>query len=177
MKKWNIDSAHSEIAFKVKHLMISNVRGKFNNFAGSIDMPDEDFTKSSISFSAEANSIDTGNSMRDGHLQSADFFNVAEFPTLTFKSKNIVKKSEVEFEVTGDFTMHGITKEIALPTTFNGMTTGMDGAKVMSFEILGSLSRNDFGLTWNAPIEQGGVVVSDVVKLEINAEFKEVVKA
>ncbi|MEI7765639.1 MAG: YceI family protein [bacterium] len=177
MKTWNIDSAHSEVAFKIKHLMVSNVRGKFNSFAGSIEIPDEDLTKAVISFSAETASIDTGNGMRDGHLQSADFFNAAEFPTLTFKSKSIEKKGDDEFLVTGDFTMHGVTKEIVLPTTFNGMTSGMDGAKVMSFEILGSLSRNDFGLTWNAPIEQGGVVVSDEVKFDINAEFKEVVTA
>ena len=174
MKIWNIDVAHSEISFKVKHLMVSNVRGKFNSFEGKIELPDEDFTKAVISFNAETKSIDTGNAMRDGHLQSADFFNCAEFPTLTFASTNITNKSGNDFIVTGTLTMHGIAKEITLNTTYNGMTSGMDGQKVMSFEITGSLSRRDFGLTWNAPIEQGGVVVSDEVKLDINAEFKEV---
>ena len=173
MKTWNIDSAHSEIGFKVKHLMISSVRGKFNSFEGKIEMPDEDFTKGMVNFSAETKSIDTGNTMRDGHLQSPDFFNSALFPTLTFASKSITKKSGNDFEVMGTFTMHGVMKDITLNTTYNGMTSGMDGLKVMSFEITGSLSRKDFGLTWNAPIEQGGVVVSDEVKIDINAEFKE----
>ena len=174
MKTWNIDNAHSEISFKVKHLMVSNVRGKFNSFEGKIELPEEDLTKAVISFSAETKSIDTGNSMRDGHLQSPDFFNSAEFPTLTFVSTSITNKSGNDFTVTGDLTMHGITKEIVLATTFNGKVAGMDGLEVMSFEITGALSRKDFGLTWNAPIEQGGVVVSDEVKLDINAEFKEV---
>ena len=174
MKTWNIDVAHSEISFKVKHLMVSNVRGKFNSYEGKIELPDEDLTKAVISFSAETKSIDTGNTMRDGHLQSPDFFNSTEFPTLSFASKSITKKSGNDFEVIGPLTMHGVTKEVILNTTFNGMTAGMDGLKVMSFEITGSLSRKDFGLMWNAPIEQGGVVVSDEVKLDINAEFKEV---
>ena len=174
MKTWNIDSAHSEIGFKVKHLMISNVRGKFNSFKGSIEMPDEDFTKAVISFSADTTSINTENDIRDKHLQSPDFFDSASFPTLSFKSKSITKKSDTKFEVSGELNMHGVVKEIILDTTLNGTITGMDGAKMMGFEILGSLSRKDFGLTWNAPIEQGGVVVSDEVKLEINTEFKEV---
>jgi len=174
MKTWNIDSSHSEIGFKVKHLMVSNVRGKFNSFEGKIEMPDEDFSKGMVTFSAETKSIDTGNSMRDGHLQSPDFFNSTEFPILSFASKSITNKSGNDFTVNGDLTMHGITKEIALATTYNGKVVGMDGLEVMSFEITGALNRKDFGLTWNAPIEQGGVVISDEVKLDINAEFKEV---
>ena len=174
MKTWNIDSAHSEISFKVKHLMVSNVRGKFNSFEGKIELPEEDLTKAVISFSAETKSIDTGNAMRDGHLQSPDFFNSAEFPTLTFTSTSITNKSGNDFIVVGTLTMHGVAKEVTLNTTYNGKVAGMDGLEVMSFEITGALSRKDFGLTWNAPIEQGGVVVSDEVKLDINAEFKEV---
>jgi len=174
MTTWNIDNAHSEIGFKVKHLVISNVRGKFNSFDGKIEIPDEDFTKAIINFYAETKSIDTGNTMRDGHLQSSDFFNSAEFPTLAFVSKNITKKSDTDFLVVGELTIHGTTKEIILNTANNGIVTGMDGVKVMSFEITGTLNRKDFGLVWNAPIEQGGVVVSDEVKLDIIAEFKEV---
>ena len=173
MKTWNIDNAHSEISFKVKHLMVSNVRGKFNNFEGKIELPEEDLTKGVVSFSAETKSIDTGNSMRDGHLQSPDFFNSAEFPTLTFVSTSITNKSGNNFIVVGTLTMHGVSKEVTLATTYNGKVAGMDGLEVMSFEITGALSRKDFDLTWNAPIEQGGVVVSDEVKLDINAEFKE----
>lgn len=174
MNTWNIDKAHSEIGFKIKHLMISTLRGQFSAFDGTISLPDEDLTQAEINFTADTSSIKTGNTMRDDHLKSADFFNINEFPILTFNSDIIKKIEENKYMVTGQLTMHGITKEINLDTTFNGMVTGMDGNKVMSFEILGSLSRSLFGLTWNAPIEQGGVVVSDEVKLEINAEFTEV---
>ena len=172
MQKWIIDGAHSEIGFKVKHLMVSTVRGKFNSFEGSIELPDEDLTKAMISFNAETKSIDTGNAMRDGHLQSADFFNAESFPTLSFKSNTITKVNDEKYIVVGELTIHGITKEITLNTTLNGIITGMDETKVMGLEATGVLSRQDFGLTWNAPIEKGGVVVSDEVKIEINAEFK-----
>jgi len=174
MSTWNIDKAHSEIGFKVKHLMISTVKGQFTSFEGSLDLPDNNLEKAVVSFSADATSINTGNEMRDNHLRSADFFNSDLFPVISFKSKDIKKKEGNTFKVVGDFTMHGITKEITLDVVFNGVTTGMDGIKVTSFEISGSLNRKDYGLLWNAPIEQGGVVVSDEVKLDINAEFKEV---
>ena len=172
MNTWNIDSAHSEVGFKIKHLMVSTVRGKFNSFEGSIKLGDNDLTKAEISFSADVSSIDTGNKMRDGHLISPDFFNSEEFPTLSFKSKDITKKDDTDFTVTGELTMHGITKEITFDAKFNGMTN-TDKGGVMGFEISGSLSRKEFGLTWNAPTEKGGVVVSDEVKLDINAEVKE----
>jgi len=173
-KKWNIDNAHSEIGFKVRHLMISTVRGKFNSFEGEMYMPeDDDFAKAAISFSAQTASINTSNEARDKHLQSADFFDTEKFPMLTFKSKNIVENSTGEFTVIGDFTMHGETKEIKLSAVLNGITTGMDGVKVMSFDISGSLNRKDFGLVWNAPIEKGGVAVSEEVKFDIITEFKE----
>ena len=168
-----MDGAHSEVSFKVKHLMVSTVRGKFNSFEGSIELPAEDLEKAVINFSAETKSIDTGNAMRDGHLQSADFFNAESFPTLSFKSTSIVKENDEKFKVTGELNMHGITKEIILDATLNGIITGMNETKVMGLEATGILSRQDFGLTWNAPIEKGGVVVSDEVKIEINAEFKE----
>ncbi len=175
MSTWNLDKAHSEIGFKVKHLMISTVKGQFTSFEGSMDLPDvDDIEKAKISFTADTASISTGNEMRDNHLRSADFFNSSEFSTISFSSKNITKEEGSTFKVVGDFNMHGITKEITLDVIFNGITTGLDGIKVTSFEIAGSLSRKDYGLLWNAPIEQGGVAVSDEVKLDINAEFKEV---
>jgi polyisoprenoid-binding protein YceI len=175
MSTWNLDKVHSEIGFKVKHLMISTVRGQFTSFEGSMDLPDNtNLEKAQISFTADASSINTGNEMRDNHLRSADFFNSNEFPAVSFNSKDINKKDGNTYKVIGDFTMHGITKEITLDVVFNGVTTGMDGIKVASFEIAGLLSRKDYGLLWNAPIEQGGVAVSDEVKLDINAEFKEV---
>jgi len=174
MNTWNIDSAHSEIGFKVKHLMISTVKGKFSSFEGTIKTSDEDLTKAEISFTAQVASINTGNEMRDKHLQSPDFFNAVEFPTLSFKSKNITKKDANNFLVTGDFTMHGITKEINFEAKFNGISADMNKNRVMGFEISGAISRKEFGLTWNAPTETGGVVVSDEVKMDINVECTEV---
>jgi polyisoprenoid-binding protein YceI len=173
MNTWNIDSAHSEVGFKVKHLMVSTVRGKFNSFEGSVKTDGEDLTKAEISFSAKTESINTNNEMRDKHLTSPDFFNSAEFPTLSFKSTKIVKKGDDDFIVTGSLTMHGVTKEITFDAKFNGVTN-TDKGGVMGFEISGSISRQEFGLTWNAPIEKGGVMVSDEVRLDINAEVKEV---
>ena len=174
MITWNIDQAHSEIGFRVKHLMISTVRGNFTRFEGSMVLPDEDFTKASVTFTAETASINTNNAMRDKHLQSPDFFDSVKFPNLSFKSSKIVKKNDTDFLVTGEFNMHGVTKKIVLNAIFNGTTVDMNKNKVMSFEISGSLSRKDFGLTWNAPIETGGVTVSDEVKLDISAELKKV---
>jgi len=173
MNTWNIDNAHSEIGFRVKHLMVSTVRGQFNSFSGSVKIPDtDDLTKAEISFTADVSSINTNNEMRDKHLMSPDFFNSTEFPILSFKSKSITKKDETDFVVTGELTMHGITKEITFDAKFDGMTN-TDKGRVMGFEVSGSLSRKEFGLTWNAPTEKGGVIVSDEVRLDINAECKE----
>jgi len=172
MNTWIIDVSHSEIGFKVKHLMVSTVRGQFTKFGGNITSPEDDLTKAEISFSAEASSINTHNEMRDNHLKSPDFFDVAKFPTMTFKSTKITKKGDSDFEVAGEFTMHGIKKEITFDAVFNGITN-TDKGRIMGFGISGSLNRKDFGLTWNAPIEKGGVMVSEEVKLDINIEAKE----
>ena len=174
MTNWKIDPAHTEIAFKVKHLMISNVRGYFKEFDGTIMMSDDNFINASISFTANTSSVDTNNSMRDEHLRSADFFETEKFPTLSFVSKSITSLGENNFNVAGDLTMHGVTKEIALETILNGRVVDAYGSNVISFDINGSLNRTDFGLVWNAAIETGGVIVSEEVKLEINAEFKEI---
>jgi polyisoprenoid-binding protein YceI len=174
MQTWKIDSVHSEIGFKIKHLMVTTVKGKFSKFEGTIKTTDEDLTKSEINFSADVNSINTNNDMRDGHLKSPDFFDAAKFPTLSFKSTSISKKTDNDYLVTGDLTMHGVTKPVTFDAVFNGDSVNMNKNKVMGFEISGALSRKDFGLTWNAPIETGGVTVSDEVKMDINVECEEV---
>ena len=174
MQTWKIDSVHSEIGFKVKHLMVTTVKGKFSKFEGEVKTPSEDLTKAEISFSADVDSINTNNDMRDGHLKSPDFFDAAKFPTLSFKSTSNSKKTENDFLVTGDLTMHGVTKAVVFDAIFNGYSVNMNKNKVMGFEISGALSRKDFGLTWNAPIETGGVTVSDEVKMDINVECEEV---
>lgn len=174
MNTWKIDSVHSEIKFKVKHLVISTVSGTFDKFDGEIESENDDFTDSKVSFSADIESINTRNAQRDGHLKSADFFDAANNPKLTYVSKSFTKKSgtENEFIMTGDMTIRGITKEVKLDVLHNGNTTGMDGSNMAGFEISGKLNRFDFGLEWNALTEAGGLAVGKDITIEIFAEMK-----
>jgi len=171
MAHWTIDNSHSEVKFKVKHLVISTVTGHFNDYSATIDANNDDFSDAKITFTANVDSIDTKNGQRDGHLKSADFFDAGSHPTLNFTSKSITKKSASDYVVTGDLTIRGTTKEVALNVTYNGRTKGFGGVDVAGFEIEGKLNRQDYGLKWNGLTEAGGVVVSDEVKLEIFAEF------
>lgn len=176
MKKWKIDSAHSEVKFKVKHLLVSTVTGQFNNFEAEIESQDENFENAKVTFKADVNSINTKNEQRDGHLKSADFFDAENFPEMTFISKSFKKITGNTFEMTGDMTIRGITKEVTLNVEYNGLAKGFDGLEVAGFEITGKLNRFDFGLQWNAVTEAGGIVVGPEVKLEIFAEMKEAVE-
>lgn len=172
MATWKMDSAHSEVKFKVRHLVISTVTGNFNQFSGTAESNNGDFTDAKITFEADVNSIDTKSEQRDGHLKSADFFDAANHPKLSFVSKSLTKKSEDEYELTGDLTIRGATKEVKLAVAYNGTVKGFGGSfDVAAFEINGKINRQDFGLKWSALTETGGVVVSDDVKLEILAEF------
>jgi len=174
MATWKLDPAHTEIKFKVKHLMVTNVTGQFNVFDGTVESNKPDFSDANISFEADVNSVYTKNEQRDAHLKSADFFDAANFPKLNFVSKTINKKSDGEYEVIGDITIRGTKKEIKLAVTYNGTVSGFGGTEVAGFDITGKLNRFDFGLHWNALTEVGGVVVADEVKLEISAELKKV---
>ena len=174
MKKWKIDSAHSEVKFKVKHLVVSTVTGQFNHFDAEIETDNDSFENAKITFSADTDSIDTKNEQRDTHLKSADFFDAEKFPKLTFISKKFIKLSDGKYELTGDITIRGITKEVVLNTEYNGIARGFDNLQVAGFEISGKLNRFDFGLQWNVMTEAGGIVVGQEVKLEIFAEMKEV---
>jgi polyisoprenoid-binding protein YceI len=169
MNTWNIDQAHSVIGFKVKHLLVSTVRGEFTDFEGKIEAADDTFENAAISFTAQATSISTHSEARDNHLRSADFFEVEKYPTLSFTSKSFTKKGDA-FELVGDFMMHGVTKEISLEVTTEGVGKGMNGESVVGFDITGTLNRHDYGLTWNALVETGGAVVSDTVTLDIHIE-------
>lgn len=172
MATWKIDTAHSEIKFKVKHLVVSTVTGQFNVFNGTVESDKPDFSDAKISFEADVNSVDTKNEQRDGHLKSPDFFDAANYPKLTFVSKSVKKKSDDEYQVVGDMTIRGTTKEITLNVTYNGTVKGFGGVDVAGFEITGKLNRFDFGLQWNALTEVGGIVVADEVKLDISAELQ-----
>ena len=172
MATWKLDAAHSEVKFKVRHLVISTVTGNFNEFAATVNSSNEDFADAKISFEANVNTIDTKNEQRDGHLKSGDFFDAANHPKITFTSKSLTKKSADEYELIGNLTIKGTTKEVKLNAVYNGTVKGFGGSfDVAAFEINGKINRQDFGLTWNALTETGGVVVSDDVKIEILAEF------
>jgi len=171
MATWTIDTAHSEIGFKIKHLVISTVSGKFTSFEGKLEGDPEDFTQSQISFTADIDSINTGNEQRDGHLKSGDFFDAAKHPKLSFSSTAIVNKNGSDYKVTGDLTIRGTTKPITLNVDFGGVQNNMYGQTVAGFEITGKINRQEYGLTWSAVTEAGGIVVSDDVKLAIDAEL------
>ena len=172
MATWKVDQAHSEIKFKVKHLVVSTVTGQFTSFAGTVEAQKPDFSDAKISFEADVNSIDTKNEQRDGHLKSPDFFDAVNHPKLTFVSRSITKKSDDEYIVIGDITIRGTKKEVSLNVTYNGKTKGFGGVDVAGFEISGKLNRFDFGLQWNALTEVGGIVVGDEVKIDITAELQ-----
>jgi polyisoprenoid-binding protein YceI len=173
MSKWNIDTSHSEIAFKVKHLVISTVRGTFDNFEGSIVASDDTFNDAVIAFSAQVDSVNTNSKQRDGHIVSPDFFDAAQFPKLSFSSTSVKNINNKELDITGDLTMRGVTKSINFKADFNGIAKGMDGKRVAVFDLSLDINRTDFGINWNAPIETGGLVVSEKVQIEVSIEAKE----
>jgi polyisoprenoid-binding protein YceI len=161
--KWTIDSAHSEIQFKVKHLVISTVTGSFTNFTGTVDAP-ENFDTAQIVFEADIDSISTNNEQRDGHLKGADFFDTEKFPKLSFSSINFTKDGG-EYILEGDLTIKGVSRNVKFAVEHNGVTKDPWGNVKAGFELTGKISRKDFGLTWNVLTETGGAVVSDEVKL------------
>lgn len=168
---WTVDPTHSEIQFKVRHLMVSNVTGKFNSFEGQVETTGDDFSTAKVSFSADISSITTGNEQRDGHLQSADFFDAASHPKLTFVSTSVKKVDDENYEFTGDLTIRGITKSVVLKAEYGGQMGDFYGNTKAGFEITGTIKRKEFGLTWDAVTEAGGVVVSDDVKLILNVQI------
>jgi len=171
MATYKIDPAHSEINFKIKHLMITNVTGSFTKFEGSIESSKDDFTDAQIHFEADTDSITTNNEQRDAHLRSAEFFDAPQFPKVTFDSTSVEKKGGDDYTVHGNLTMHGVTKPVTLNAEFLGENKDPWGQTKVGFEITGKLMRKDFGLTWNAALEGGGVLVSDEVKLHMNVQL------
>lgn len=168
---WVIDPTHSEIAFKVKHLMISNVKGSFSEFSGQLVTDDNDFSTAEISFQINPATINTGVADRDGHLKSADFFDVANFKEITFTSGKLSKTGDDEFELTGNLTIKGVSNSVKLNVEFGGLMTDPWGNEKAGFTITGKLNRKDFGLTWNAALEAGGVLVGEEIKINIDVEL------
>ena len=169
--KWALDGAHSEIGFKVKHLMITNVAGKFDKFEGEVESEGDDFNNAKISFKADAASVNTGNAQRDGHLQSPDFFDVAKFAHIKFVSTSFTKVDGDKYALNGDLTIRNVTKPVKLDATFSGIAKDLYNNTKAGFEATGKINRTDFGLTFNAPLETGGVVLSEEIKLQIEIQL------
>lgn len=171
MNTYSIDPMHSEVTFKVKHLMISTVTGDFKKFNASMQAANEDLSDAKISFEADIDSINTNNEQRDGHLKSLDFFDAANHPKLSFASTSFTKKDGSNYVLEGNLTLRGNTKPIKMDVEYFGKMTDFYGNEKHGFEINGKISRKEFGLEWSAVTEAGGVVVSDEVKLHVNAQF------
>ncbi len=166
---WGIDTTHTEVQFKVKHLVIATVTGFFKKFNGSVESETEDFDGATVNFSLDVNSIDTNQADRDAHLKSADFFAADQYPTLDFTG-TLKKVSGNDFKLEGDLTIRGISKPTVLNVEFGGIMVDPWGNTKAGFEITGKINRKEFGLNWNAITEAGGMVVSEDVKILINAE-------
>ena len=163
--KWNLDPAHSEITFKVRHMMISNIKGEFKNFNVDLESEDENFKNVKANATIDTASISTNNTDRDNHLKSAEFFNAEAHPQITFETDSLNE------EVTGNLTINGVTKPVKLDVDFGGINVDPWGQTKAGFSFEGKIKRSDFGLNWNAALEAGGVMVSDEVKIAGELQF------
>jgi polyisoprenoid-binding protein YceI len=169
---WNIDPVHSVAEFKVKHMMISNVKGQFTRLNGTLSLDESDITNSRVEASIEAASITTRDEQRDGHLRSAEFFDVEKFPTLSFRSTRITRTGDEELSVTGDLTLHGVTRSVVFKV--EGPTVAAKdpwGNTRRGLSATTRINRRDFGLTWNSTLEAGGILVGDEVTITLDVQF------
>ncbi|MBK8499237.1 MAG: YceI family protein [Flavobacteriales bacterium] len=169
--KWALDPAHSELVFKVKHLMISNVKGEFQKFNASIEAVGIDFSDARVHASMDATSIFTNDENRDKHLRSADFFDTERHPHLEFNGTGMQHVGGTDYRLTGDLTMKGVTKPVTLDVEFGGINTDPWGNEKAGFTLSGKINRKDWGLNWNAALETGGVLVSEEVRISAEVQF------
>ena len=167
---WTIDKSHSLAEFSVRHMMVSTTRGQFTNVSGSLTIDETNLANSSVEAVIAVESITTRDEKRDEHLRSADFFDAANYPTITFKSTSVKVKSDSDLVITGDLTIRGVTRSVDLKTEFNGFNTTPWGGRVVGFGADTEISRKDFGLEWNVALETGGVLVGDKVKIHLEVE-------
>jgi len=169
---WKLDPAHSSAEFKVKHMMISNVKGTFTGLSGTLQLDETDRTHSSVEASIDVATLNTGDAQRDGHLKSADFFDTEKFPTITFKSTNIDSAGGPDYEVTGDLTIHGVTKSVVFAVE-DLSTPAKDpwGNQRIGLSASTKINRKDFGLTWNSALESGGVLVGEAISISLEVQF------
>lgn len=170
MAQWNLDVAHTGINFSVRHMMVTTVRGSFQSFSGTIDFDPANPSAGSVEVTIDANSINTGANDRDNHLRSADFFDVANHPNMTFKSTKVEVTGDGMGKIYGDLTIRGTTRPVVLETEFLGENTNPWGAKVIGFNATTKINREEFGLMWNVALETGGVLVGKDIKIELDVE-------
>ena len=168
---WTIDNAHSEVGFAVKHLMISTVRGRFGKVSGQVEFPEGNYGDGRADITIDAASIDTREDKRDAHLRSADFFDVEKFPELTFKSRRVQAISGDTFQLVGDLTIKGITREVVLDVEVEGFQKDPWGNRKAGFSATTRVNRKDFGLTWNQALETGGLLVGDEIKISLDVQL------
>jgi polyisoprenoid-binding protein YceI len=168
---WTLDKSHSGITFSVRHMMITNVRGSFNDFDAVVTADASDFSSADATITIDASSINTKDEGRDGHLKSPDFFNVEQFPQITFKKTSLESKGGDEYKLTGDITIVGITKSITLNAEIAGPAKDPWGNEKLGVVADGVITRSEFGLVWNAALESGGFLVGDAIKVHIELEF------
>lgn len=168
---WSIDTVHTHVGFSVKHMMVTTVRGQFKAYSGEAKLDPQDFSKSTFKGEIDVASIDTGNSQRDDHLRTNDFFDAPNHPKITFASTSFEKKGEGEFVVNGDLTIRGVTKPVALEVEYHGTSKNPYGKTVAGLSARGTINRKDFGVNFNALLETGGVAVAEKVKLELDVEL------
>jgi polyisoprenoid-binding protein YceI len=167
---WTIDGSHSLAEFSVKHMMVSTVKGRFQTVTGNITWDETNSANSLVEANIDATSITTHDEKRDAHLASADFFETEKYPTITFKSKKVEAKSADNFKVTGELTMHGVTREVTLDVEYNGFGKNPWGMTVAGFSARTSISRKEYGLNWNVALEAGGMLVSDKINITLEVE-------
>ncbi len=169
--QWHLDPLHSEIQFKVKHLVISTVTGSFGQFTATLNTPGDDFENAVVNVTIDVNSIHTGQPDRDSHLKNADFFDIENYPVITFQSTGFHKKSDSAYQLEGNLTLKGITRPIALDVEYGGIQKDPRGTVKVGFDVTGIIHRKEFGLAYNAVLEAGGVALGEQVKLAASVQF------
>ncbi len=167
---WTVDPAHTQVSFSVKHMGIMSVRGHFSGIQATVDLNEDNFTASSVNATVDPATITTGDEKRDAHLKSADFFEVEKFPSFAFKSTKIEKAPHDKYNMTGDLTIHGTTRPVTFEVVYSGQGKDPWGNTHAGFSAEGTINRKDFGLTWNAALETGGVLVGEDVKISLEVE-------
>lgn len=169
---WTIDTMHSEVLFKVKHLVISTVTGSFKSFTGGASFRDGNLEGAEINFSIDVNSVDTNQSQRDGHLKSGDFFDAENYPTIDFQSTSFTQKDDENYTLKGDLTIKGVTRQVEINAEYGGTEKDAYGNQKIGFEVTGTINRKEFGLTYNAITETGGLAIGENIKLIANIQLQ-----